>query len=82
MSHAKETTLIFFVTYLSPLIFEVYLLVNLFSKLYVIFILQWIVSYLIGIKRRTSRHVTCKRDKSHFIHYVLISPEAEILCRP
>ena len=33
MSHARETTLIFFVTYLSPLMSEVYLLVNLFENL-------------------------------------------------
>ena len=41
MSHAREMTLSFFVTYLSPLTSEVYLLVNFFSKLYVTFILQW-----------------------------------------
>ena len=39
---ARETTLIFSVMYLSPLTSEVYLLVNLFSKLYVTFILHWI----------------------------------------
>ena len=32
MSHARETTLTFFVMYLSPLVLEVYLLVNLFEK--------------------------------------------------
>ena len=42
MSHARETTLTFFVMYLSPLTSEVYLVVNLFSKLYVTFILHWI----------------------------------------
>ena len=42
MSCARETTLTFFVMYLSPLTSEVYLLVNHFSKLYVTFILQWI----------------------------------------
>ena len=41
MSHARETTLTFSVMYLSHLMSEVYLLVNLFSKLYVTFILQW-----------------------------------------
>ena len=60
---ARETTLTFSVMYLSPLTSEVYLLVNLFSKLYVTFTLQWIV----GIKRRTSRHLGFKRDSSHFI---------------
>ena len=48
MSYTKEITLIFFfffffVMYLSPLKSQVYLLVTLFSKLYVTFILQWIV---------------------------------------
>ena len=33
VSHARETTLSFFVMYLSPMMSEVYLLVNLFSKL-------------------------------------------------
>ena len=32
MSHERETTLTFFVMYLSPLTSEVYLLVNLFEK--------------------------------------------------
>ena len=40
MCYARETTLTFSVTYLSPLTSEVYLLVNLFSKLYVTFILH------------------------------------------
>ena len=39
---ARETTLTFSVMYLSPLTSEIYLLVNLFSKLYVTFTLQWI----------------------------------------
>ena len=39
---ARETTLTFSVTHLSPLTSEVYLLVNLFSKLYVTFTIQWI----------------------------------------
>ena len=39
---AKETTLTFSVMYLSPLTSEVYLLVFLFSELYVNFTLQWI----------------------------------------
>ena len=29
-----------------------------------------LLSYLVGIKRRTSRHVGCKRDNSHFIMYL------------
>ena len=42
MSHARETTLTLFVMYLSPLMSEGYLLVNLFTKLYITFILNWI----------------------------------------
>ena len=42
MSHTKGTALTFFVMYLSPLTSLVYLLVNLFSKFYVTFILQCI----------------------------------------
>ena len=37
------------------------------------------LSYSVGIKRRTSRHVGCKKENSHFHCYVLISPEVEIL---
>ena len=48
MSLARETALTFFIMYLSPLVSEVYLLVNLFfSKLYVKFIFQWI-AYIFG----------------------------------
>ena len=39
---ARETTLTFSVMYLSPLTSEIYLLVNLFSKMYITFTLQWI----------------------------------------
>ena len=42
MCGMQERQLNFSVTYLSPLMSKVYLLVNLFSKLYVTFILQWI----------------------------------------
>ena len=41
-----------------------------------------LLSYLVGIKKRISRLVTSKRDNFHFLRYVLISPEAEILGRP
>ena len=34
------------------------------------------------MKRRISRHVLCKGENSHIISCVVISPEAEILCRP
>ena len=39
----KGDNFTFSIMYLSPLVSKVYLLVNLFSKLYVTFILQWIV---------------------------------------
>ena len=42
MSRAREMSLTFFVKYLPLPTSEVYLLVNLFSKLYVTIILQWI----------------------------------------
>ena len=34
-----------------------------------------LLSYLVGMKRRTSRCAACKRDNSHFVRYVLISPD-------
>ena len=42
MSCARETTLTLFVMYLYPQTSGVYLLVNLFTKLYITFILHWI----------------------------------------
>ena len=42
MCCAREITLTFSIMYLSPLTSEVYLLVNLSSKLNVTFTLQWI----------------------------------------
>ena len=42
MSRARETPLTLFVMYLSPLTSEVCLLVNLFTKLYITFIHNWI----------------------------------------
>ena len=42
MSLARKITLTFLVMYLSPLMSELFSLVNLLSKLYVMFILQWI----------------------------------------
>ena len=44
--------------------FQSYMLPLFFSGL---------LSYLVGMKRSTSRHVICMRDNSHFLHYVLIS---------
>ena len=40
MARARETTLTLFIMYLSPLTSEVYLLVKLFTKLYIAFILN------------------------------------------
>ena len=82
MSRARETTLTSSVMYLSPLTSEVYLLINLLPKLYLPLFFSGLLSYLVGMKRRTSRHVTYKTDNSHFLCYVLIFPEKEILCRP
>ena len=36
-------------------------------------------SYLVRKKGRTSRRVVCKRDNSHFLNYVLISPDVQEL---
>ena len=69
-------------TYLSPLMSKVYLLVNLFQSYMLPLLLSGLLSYLVEKKRRTSRPVVCKRDNSHFLRYVLISPEVKILCRP
>ena len=46
MSFARETTLTFFIMYLSPLMSEVYFLVNCVSQLYVTFILCYLYSLL------------------------------------
>ena len=46
MSYTREIILTFFVMYLSPLTFQVYLLVIFFSKLYFTFIFQWIAFIL------------------------------------
>ena len=48
---ARDTTLTFFVMYLSPLMSEVYRLVNFFSKLYVSLFFSGLLSYLVGMKR-------------------------------
>ena len=37
------------------------------------FFLTGLLSYLVEMKMRTSRHVVCKRDNSHCLHNVLIS---------
>ena len=50
MGCTRETTLTFSIMYLSPLTSDIYLLVNLFSKLYVTFTLQWI-AFIFGRDR-------------------------------
>ena len=82
MWRARETTLTFSVMYLSPLMSKFYLLLDLFQSYMLPLFFNELFSYLVGIKRRTSRLVACKRDNSHFLCYVLIYPEAKILCRP
>ena len=37
-----------------------------------------LLSYLVGMKRRTSRCVTCKRDNSHFLRYVMSPSTSEV----
>ena len=61
---AIATTLTFSIMYLSPLTCEIYLLVNLFQSYILPSFFSGLLSYLVGIKRRTSRHVGCKRDNS------------------
>ena len=63
MSYTRETTLTFFIKYLSPLTSEVYLLVNLFilSNMLPLFF-NGLLLYLVG--RRTRRRVACKRQLS------------------
>ena len=78
----QETTLTFFVMYLSirkPIRFTFWL--TFFQSDMLLLFFSGLFSYLVGMKR-TSRHVPCKKDNSHFLHCVLISPEAKILCRP
>ena len=64
MLHARETTLTFFVMYLSFLMSNVYLLVNLFQSYMLPLFFSGLLSYLVGMKWRTSRRVACKRDNS------------------
>ena len=50
--------------------------VNLFfQSLMLPLFFNGLLSYLVGMKRKTSRRVACKRDNFHFLHYVLISPD-------
>ena len=77
MSCAKETTLTSFVMYLSPLTsgrprFTFWL--TFFQSCMLPLFFSGLLSYLVGMKRTTSRCVTCKKDNPHFVHYVLISP--------
>ena len=45
---------------------SVNLLVNLFSKFMLPLFFSGLLSYLVKMKKRTSRRVLCKRDNSHF----------------
>ena len=49
---------------------EVYLLVNFFFKFKLLLLFNGLLSYLVGMKRRTSRRVACKTDNSHFLRYL------------
>ena len=64
MSHSRKTALTFFIMYLSPLTSEVYLLVDLFSKLYVTFILQWI-AFVFG-KDKEEDQLACGMQERQF----------------
>ena len=65
MSCARETTLTFFIKYLSTLTSKVYLLVNFFQSYMSPLFFIGLLSYLVETKSRTSRHMVCKRDNSH-----------------
>ena len=55
---------------------KVYLLVNFFFQSYMLpLFFNGLLSYLVGIKKRSSRRVTCKRDNSYFLRDILISPD-------
>ena len=82
MSRAKENSQFLLYVLSSLDVRGLPFFVNLFSKLYVTLFFSGLLSYFVGINRRTRRRVVCKRDNSHFFRYVLISPEAEIFCRP
>ena len=74
MSHARETTLTLFIMYLSPLTsghprFTFWLTffqscITFFQSCLLPLFFSRLLSYLVGMKRTTSRCVTCKRDKS------------------
>ena len=53
---------------------EVYRLVNVFFFFFQNYMLplffNGLLSYLVGIKRRTSRSFKCKRDNSYLLHYL------------
>ena len=68
MWRARETTLTFSFMYLSLLMSKVYLLVNLFQSYMLPLFFSGLLSYLVGIKRRTSRSVMCKRVTFFFIY--------------
>ena len=74
MPRTRGTTLTLFVMYLSPLTsgcprFTFWLIV--FQSCMLPLFFSGLLSYLVGMKRRTSRCVMCKRDNSHFVRYVL-----------
>ena len=48
---------------------------NFFQSCMLPLFFSGLLLYLVGLKRRTSRCVTCNRDNSHFVCYVLISPD-------
>ena len=78
MSHARETTPTLFIMYLSPLISgcpRVTVWLTIFQSCMLPLFFSGLLSYMVGMKRTTSRCVTCKRDNFHLVRYVLISPD-------
>ena len=77
MSCARETTLALFVMYLSPLMSEVYLLVNvlvnLFSELYVTFILQCI-AFIFGRDEEEGQKVCHVQERRLSLFVLFLSP--------
>ena len=78
MSHTKITIFTLFLCTYLPWHPRFTFWFNLFPKLYVTFF-SGLLSYLVGMKRETSKHVTCKRNNSYFLPYILISPDVRDL---
>ena len=56
---------------------EVYFWLTFFQSYMLPLFFGGLLSYLVGMEKRTSRCVTCKKDNSDFLCYVLISPDVQ-----